>query len=73
MTNKNKEATLFGYRILFDSKGNLLTERTTTNIKDIKNQFTKKDYYLLRSIIREATLRLDKIHNQIEVALDARK
>lgn len=73
MMNKKKEATLLGYKIIFDTKGNLVTERTTTDIKDIKNLFTKKDYYILKSIIREATLRLDNVHSQIETALDARK
>ena len=48
-------------------------ERTTTDIKEIKNLFTNKDYYILKSIIREATLRLDNVHRQIETALDARK
>jgi|TARA_R110000823_G_scaffold76590_2_gene175003 hypothetical protein len=73
MNNKKKESTLIGYKIIFDTKGNLVTERTTTDIKEIKNLFTNKDYYILKSIIREATLRLDNVHRQIETALDARK
>ena len=73
MSKKNTETTLIGYKVIFDSKGNLVTERTSSDIEPIKHLFNKKDYSLLKSIIREATLRLDTVHNQIEVALDARK
>ena len=54
MTNKNNEATLLGYRILFDSKGNLITERTSVDIKKLKKSFSLEDYNLLRSILFEA-------------------
>jgi len=73
MKNKKKEAILIGYKILFDTKGNLITERISTDIKKLKKYLNVEDYNILRSTLYEATLRLNEIHNQIEVALDARK
>ena len=73
MKNKKKEAVLIGYKILFDTKGNLITERISTDIKKLKKYLNIEDYNILRSTMYEATLRLNEIHNQIEVALDARK
>ena len=73
MKNKKNEAILISYKILFDEKGNLVTERISTDIKKLKKYLNIEDYNILRSTIYEATLRLNEIHNQIEVALDARK
>ena len=73
MKNKKKEAVLIGYKILFDTKGNLITERISTDIKKLKKYLNIEDYNILRSTMYEATLRLNEIHNQIEVSLDARK
>ena len=73
MKNKKKEAVLIGYKILFDTKGNLITERISTDIKKLKKYLNIEDYNILRSTMYEATLRLNEIHNQIEVSLDSRK
>jgi hypothetical protein len=73
MNNKKTEATLVGYRVLFDKKGNLMTERTSTDLKYLESVLSRRDYNILRTVIHEATIRLNDIHNQIEVALDARK
>ena len=34
MKNKKNEAILISYKILFDKKGNLVTERISTDIKN---------------------------------------
>ena len=73
MNNKKTEATLVGYKVLFDKKGNLMTERTSTDLKYLESTLSRRDYNILRTVIHEATIRLNDIHNQIEVALDARK
>ena len=73
MNKKKTEATLVGYRVLFDKKGNLMTERTSTDLKYLESTLSRRDYNILRTVIYEATIRLNDIHNQIEVALDARK
>jgi len=68
-----KEATLIGYRLLFDSKGNLVTERTSVDLKHLKKLFTQRDYEILRIALNEAKNRLDAIHNQIEAQLNNSK
>ena len=73
MTKKREEATLVGYKIIFDAKGNLVTERTAVDIKKLEKFFSKEDYSLVKSIISETKIELDRIHNRIEAALDARK
>ena len=73
MTKKREEATLVGYKILFDVKGNLVTERIAVDIKKLEKFFSKEDYSLVKSIISETKIELDRIHNRIEAALDARK
>ena len=73
MTKKREEATLVGYKILFDAKGNLVTERIAVDIKKLEKFFNKEDYSLVKSIISETKIELDRIHNRIEAALDARK
>lgn len=73
MTNKNNEATLVGYKLLFDTKGNLVTERLSTDIEKLKKSLSKEDYSLLKTIISETQTKLDKIHIEIENSLDSRK
>ena len=73
MNNNKNEAVLIGYKILFDRKGNLITERISTDIKKLKKFLSLEDYSMIRSIINESTIKLDKIHNEIEAALNARK
>ena len=73
MNNEKNEAILIGYKILFDKKGNLITERISTDIKKLKKYFSLEDYSIIRSVINESTIKLDKIHNEIEEALNARK
>jgi len=72
MTTKT-EATLVGYKILFDTKGNLITERVSVDMKKLKKLFNEKDFNILRSTLLEAKTELDKIHLKIEESLNARK
>ena len=48
MTTKNKEATLVGYKVIFDGKGNLVTERTSSNIDSIKHLFYKERFLFVK-------------------------
>tara|TARA_R110001592_G_scaffold212754_1_gene465250 strand:+ start:285 stop:518 length:234 start_codon:yes stop_codon:yes gene_type:complete len=70
---KREEAQLLGYRLLYNRAGNLVTERTSTDIKELKKYFTLEEYSTLQTVIREATKKLDKVHNYIEANLNARK
>jgi|TARA_R100001143_G_scaffold18726_1_gene20361 hypothetical protein len=70
---KREEAKLLGYKVLFNKQGQLITERTTTDITILAKQLTKEDFNLLQSTIRSATRELDAVHNKIEADLNARK
>ena len=53
--------------------GNLVTERLSTDITKLKKYFTVEEYATLNTIVREATKKLDEVHNYIEANLNARK
>ena len=67
------EAKLLSYTILFNRKGQLITERTSTDIKKLEKKLTKENFNLLQSVIRSGTRELDSVHNKIEADLNARK
>jgi hypothetical protein len=73
MKTKREEARLLSYTLLYNRSGNLVTERTSTDISELKKYFTKEEYSTLNTVIREATSQLDKVHNFIEANLNARK
>ena len=72
MKSKKEEAVLLGYKVLYNRAGKLITERTSTDIKNLKPYFTNEDYATLLTVIREGTVKLDDIHNHIEANLNAR-
>ena len=55
---KRKEATLLGYKLLYDRSGKLITERLHTDIKQLKPYFNKEEYATLTVLLREGTTRL---------------
>ena len=69
---KRNEAKLLSYSLFYDKTGKLVTERTSTDITQLKTFLTKEEFATLSVIIREATAKLDKIHNEIESHLNAR-
>jgi len=71
--NKRKEARLLGYQVFYDYEGKLITERVTTDITSLKKYFSKEEYNILQTVMREATHKLNQIHNYIETSLNARK
>tara|TARA_R100001480_G_scaffold140876_1_gene138174 strand:+ start:429 stop:653 length:225 start_codon:yes stop_codon:yes gene_type:complete len=73
MATKRKEARLLGYEIMFNRKGQLITQRTTTDITKLKDTLNIKDFSLLQSVIRSGTRELDEVHNKIEAELNSRK
>ena len=40
MRTKREEAQLLGYRVLYNRAGNLVTERTSVDIKELKKYFS---------------------------------
>tara|TARA_R100001015_G_scaffold15626_1_gene7549 strand:+ start:512 stop:736 length:225 start_codon:yes stop_codon:yes gene_type:complete len=69
---KRKEATLLGYKILYDRSGKLISERLHTDITELKPYFNKEEYATLTVILREGCKKLDEIHNYLETNLNAR-
>jgi len=73
MKTKREEAQLLGYKLMYNRAGNLVTERTSTDIRELKKYFSVEEYALLTTVVREATTKLDQVHNYIEANLNARK
>tara|TARA_X000001388_G_scaffold75131_2_gene69281 strand:- start:279 stop:518 length:240 start_codon:yes stop_codon:yes gene_type:complete len=64
--------TIIGFRLLIDGEGNLVSEKTELPDKDIAKVFrTKGDQYIVRTAIRKAKNRLDKMHGEIEAEIAA--
>ena len=72
MKTKRTEAKLLGYVLFYDKTGKLVTERTSTDISALKDYLSKEEYNTLEVVVREATAKLDKIHNEIEAHLNNR-
>jgi|TARA_B100000900_G_scaffold298165_1_gene256649 hypothetical protein len=72
MKARRNEAKLLSYTLLYDRSGKLVTERTSTDITELKKYFTLEEYETLKTIMREATQQLDTVHNHIEACLNAR-
>ena len=70
---KRQEAILLAYKVLYDRAGKLITERTITDIKELKPYFTEEEYATLQTVFREGSIKLDEIHNYIEANLNGRK
>jgi hypothetical protein len=72
MRTKRTEAKLLGYDLFYDRTGKLVTERTSTDISALKDYLSKEEYNTLEIVVREATAKLDRIHNEIEAHLNGR-
>jgi len=68
---KAKEANILSYRILFDTKGQLITEVGGLPIEDANKVFKGTDLKIMQTIIREGRQKIFKIHNELEAELDA--
>ena len=68
---KAKEANILSYRILFDTKGQLITEMSGLPIEDASKAFSGKDLKIIQTVIREGRQKMNNIHNHLEAELDA--
>ncbi len=64
-----KEGNILSFRILIDSKGNLVTELSGLPEKDVKNIFNKDERPLIKKIIREGRIHLEPLHKILEEEL----
>ena len=68
---KAKEANILSFRILFDTKGQLVTEISGLPLNDAKKAFSGTDLKIIQTVIREGRQRIQDIHNELETELDA--
>ena len=68
---KAKEANILSFRVLFDSKGQLVTEVGGLPIEEAKKVFKGTDLKIIQTIIREGRQRIFNIHNELEAELDS--
>ena len=68
---KAKEANILSSRVLFDTKGNLVTEVGGLPIEEAHKVFKGTDLKIIQTVIREGKQRIHTIHNELERELDA--
>jgi hypothetical protein len=68
---KAKEANILSYRILFDTKGQLITELSGLPLKDAGKAFSGSDLKIMETVIREGRIHFSKFHDKLEAELDA--
>jgi hypothetical protein len=73
MKKKREEAQLIGYKLLYNRSGNLVTERLSTDIRELQKYLSTEEFAVLTTVVREATKKLDEVHNYIESNLNARR
>ena len=66
-----KEANILSFRVLFDTKGNLVTEVGGLPLEDANKVFKGRDLKIIQTVIREGRQRIHNIHNELETELDA--
>ena len=68
---KAKEANILSFRVLFDTKGNLITEIGGLPIGEAHKVFKGTDLKIIQTVIREGRQRIYDIHKELEAELDA--
>ena len=69
---KKNEAVLISYKLLVDTKGKVITERSISDIDQLEEKFNPVIFNTLKTTIKLAQVEFDKIHNLIEANLNAR-
>ena len=69
---KKNEAVLVSYKLLIDTKGKVITERSVSDIDQLEENFNPGIFNTLKTTIKLAQVEFDKIHNLIEANLNAR-
>ena len=66
---KKNEATLISYKLVIDQKGKVYSERSVSDIDQLEERFTVVLFNTLKTVLRNTTVELDKIHNKLEVGI----
>ena len=69
---KKNEATLISYKLIIGQKGKVYSERSVSDIDQLEERFTVVLFNTLKTVLRNTTVELDKIHNKLEADLNAR-
>ena len=70
--SKAKEGNLIGFRIFFDSTGNLMTEFSSVPDKEIDKIFKEpEEHKIITTVLSQAHHYLKNLHEKIEDELDA--
>ena len=69
---KKNEAVLISYKLLIDTKGKVITERSVSDIDQLEEKFNPIIFHTLKTTLKLAKVEFDKIHNLIEANLNAR-
>ena len=67
----SKEGNILSFRILIDPKGNLITELSGLPEVEAHKVFDGDELILIRKILKEGHIKLDRLHNYLEAELDA--
>lgn len=65
------EGNIISFRVFIDRKGNLLTEFKNLPVEKVATVFDKTDTPLVQKIIREASTKLEGLHEYLEKELSA--
>ena len=61
------EATLLTFKIVLDSKGNIMSDLGGLPLRDVDKVFkNKEDAHVIKKIIHEGTIKLQGIHRYLE-------
>ena len=68
-----KEGNILSFKILVDSKGNLVTELRKLPLEDVHKVFAGEDLTIVKKILQEGLVKLEGLHDYLESELDAFK
>jgi|TARA_R100000329_G_scaffold60762_1_gene54349 hypothetical protein len=68
---KASEANIISFKVIFDSKGKLITETSSLPFDDAKKVFKGYELKVVETILRETKQKLLKIHDNLEAELNA--
>ena len=68
---KATEANIISFKVIFDSKGKLVTETSSLPIDEAKKIFKNYDSRIIETILRETKQKCLSIHNDLEAELNA--
>ena len=68
---KATEANIISFKVIFDSKGKLVTETSSLPLDEAKKIFKNYDARIIETILRETKQKCLSIHNDLEAELNA--